>query len=282
MDNIFTVTPMSQRVSLEPGEVYAGSVTIVNPTDATSDFIYSATVAPYGVVGNDYNADFISTGDRVQMANWITISEPAGKIKPGESKEIKFQIKVPDSAPAGGQYAAIMLSSNNEVGANDGALIQNVFEMASLIYANVAGETVREGEILENNVPGFVVTTPIVTSAFLNNTGNVHEDATFVLTASDFFTGRVILPSEENEGRYSEIIMPETERYTTRVISDLPAVGVVKVSQTINYNGQTSVVEKNVIICPIWLIILVLLILAALVTVVIRLVLRHYHKKHLV
>lgn len=282
MDNIFTVTPMSQRISLEPGEVYTGSVTVVNPADSTSIFKYSATVAPYGVVGSDYNADFISTGDRVQIVDWITISEPSGEIKPGDAKEVEFQIKVPNSAPAGGQYAAIMLSSNNEADVNDGVLVQNVFEIASLIYANVAGETVHEGEILENNVPGFVVTTPIVTSALLNNTGNVHEDATFVLAVSDFFTGKVILPSEENEGRYAEIIMPETERYTTRVISDLPAVGVVKVSQTINYNGQTSVVEKNVIICPVWLIILVLLILAALVTVVIRLVLRHYHKKHLV
>ena len=277
--NAFTLMPMNQKISLKPGEVYEGSIKVINPSYSVNDFNYKAEVTPYGVIGEDYTADLLSESDRTQIAKWIKIENPTGTIKPNESEEIKFTITVPENVPAGGQYATIAVSSNEDASNSEGVAVQNVFEMASIIYADVAGETVHEGEILENNVPGFVFTHPVTISALLNNNGNVHETATFTITVSDFFTGRVILPTEENSGTYSEIIMPETTRYTEREVSDLPSLGVIKINQTINYNGQTSTVEKNVIICPIWFLILVILTLAAIITAIVMLVKKHRRKK---
>ncbi len=282
MDNMFTVTPMSQRFSLDPGETYTGSITVVNPVDSTEDFSYKATIVPYGVVGENYDADLTTVSNRTQIVDWIKISNPTGIIKPNGTVKVEFTITVPESAPAGGQYAAITISSNDDGNEGSGVAVKNVFEMASLVYGEVTGDTVHEGEILENNVPGFSLITPITVSALINNNGNVHEDATFVIAVSNFFTGEVILPTEENEGRYSEIIMPETERYVSREISNLPIVGVVKVNQTIYYNGTSSVVEKDVMICPIWFLLLVAVTLAALITVIVRIVLRNKNKKSLV
>lgn len=282
MDNMFMVTPMSQRISLDPGETYTGFITIINPADATEDFNYKVTVAPYGVSGKNYDADFITTSNRTQIANWITIADPTGEIAPNGTKKIEFTITVPENASSGGQYASIMVSSNDETGSKNEVAVKNVFEMASLIYADVAGETVHEGEILENNVPGFSTVVPLNVSALLSNSGNVHEDATFVLTVSNFFTGEVILPTSENEGRYSEIIMPESEKYVSREINNLPLVGVVKVDQTIYYNGEKSIVEQNVLICPIWFMLLVLFTIGALITIIVKIVVRAKRKKYLV
>ena len=278
-NNAFTLMPMSQKISLKPGEVYEGSVKVINPSYATEDFEYKAEVTPYGVIGEDYTADLLSESDRTTISKWIKIQEPTGTIKPNESKEVKFTITVPENVPAGGQYATIAISSNKKASDSEGVSVQNVFEMASIIYADIAGETIHEGEILENNVPGFVLTTPVTISALLNNNGNIHEVATFTVTVSDVFTGNVILPTDENAGVYSEYIMPETTRYTEREVSDLPALGLIKINQTINYNGQVSTVEKNVFICPIWFLILMILTVAAIITSIIMLVKKHRRKK---
>ena len=276
--NAFTIMPMNQKISLNPGEVYEGYITIINPSYATEDFAYKAEVTPYSVADEEYTADLLSESDRTAISKWITIEEPTGSVKPNESKEIKFTIKVPQNVPAGGQYGTIAVSSNQDSSNANGVSVQNVFEIASIIYADVAGETVHDGEILENNVPSFVLNNPVKITAMLTNKGNVHETAIFTITVSDVFTGRVILPTEENTGRYSEVIMPETTRYAEREVSDLPALGVVKVTQTIDYNGQTSTTEKQIIICPVWFMALVLLTLASIIAAVVIIVKKRHRK----
>lgn len=275
----FTVLPMSQRFDLEPGKVYNGKVVVVNPAGATEDFTYKASVTPYGVVDSDYTADLTTKYNRSMITDWIKIAEPTGKVSPNSSKEIEFTITVPDDAPAGGQYATIAISANYDEQPGSNMTIRNVFEMASVIYSNVAGQTVRDGEIIENNVPGFSAITPITVGAVITNNGNVHNDASFIIEVSDIFSGRVILPTEDDSGRYNEVIMPETTKNVTRTISNLPSIGVVKVSQKIYYNGDVSIVEKNVIICPIWFMFLVFLTMASIVAAIVAIVKKHKKKK---
>ena len=278
-NNYFTVLPMSQRFSLEPGKTYTGSLSIVNPADATEDFLYSISVSPYGVMGEDYTADLVTVTNRSEIVKWIKISEPKGSVKPNETKKVEFTITVPENAAAGGQYAAIAVSSNESSNASEGVAVNNVFELASLVYATVAGKTEHKGEILENNVPGFVVSAPITLSAMISNEGNVHEDATFVISVSNAFTGQVILPTEDNEGHYNELIMPETTRDVTREVNDLPALGIMKVNQTIYYQGDVNTVEKNVIICPIWFLFLIAFTIIAIIGTIVRLVIKHKRKE---
>lgn len=283
--NMFTVLPMSQRFNLEPGKTYEGEITVVNPVDAKSDFKYKAEVAPYGVKQNEdnprseYEIDLTTDSKYTSMSKWIKIKEPTGSVKPNESKKVEFTITVPENVPAGGQYAAITISSDMESAAGEGVAVQNVFEMASIIYGLVNGETKHDGEILENNVPGFVVSTPIALSALISNNGNIHEDATVVISVKDFFSGRVILPTEEDEGQYTELIMPETTRFIERQVSNLPMLGVVHINQSIYYQGTVKTEEKDVIICPIWFMALVVVTLAAIVTTIVMTVKRHRKKR---
>ena len=280
-NNIFTIMPMSQRFTLEPGKTYTGSITVVNPADATSDFHYKVSVTPYGVIGENYEADLATTTTRTEITKWIKIAEPTGTVAPNGTKKVEFTITVPENAPAGGQYATIAVGSNDQASASSGVAVRNVFEMASIIYGQVTGETIHKGEILENNIPGFSAVAPLTLTALINNEGNIHESATFVITVSNFFTGEVILPTEENDGNYSELIMPETERFISREINNLPTVGAVKISQTIYYQGASSVNEKVVILCPIWFLILVILTFLAIVATIVGIVVRHHKRKRL-
>ncbi len=280
-NNIFTIMPMSQRFTLEPGKTYTGYITVVNPADATSDFNYKVSITPYGVVGTEYEADLVTTTNHTEITKWIKIPEPTGKVAPNGTKKVEFTITVPENAAAGGQYATISVGSNNAASQSSGVAVQNVFEMASIIYGEVTGETVRKGEILENNIPGFSAVSPLTVSALISNEGNIHENATFIIKVSNFFTGDVILPTEDNDGEYSELIMPESERYITREINNLPVLGAVKINQTIYYRGSSSTEEKVVILCPIWFLILAIFVFLGIIAVIVSLVMKHHKRKQL-
>ena len=73
--------------------------------------------------------------------------------------------------------------------------------------------------------------------------------------------------------------MPDSERYVSREISNLPMVGAVKVSQTIYYNGGSSTMEREIVICPIWFMVLMGVTVAALIALVIRIVHKHRKKR---
>ncbi|MBR0467427.1 hypothetical protein IJJ53_00715 [Candidatus Saccharibacteria bacterium] len=272
MESSLIVAPMNQNFELEPGKTYTGKITVANSSDATSDLPYKVSVAPYSVLGEKYEADLTTMSNRSMLVDWITIENAKGNLKPNESAEVNFTITVPETAPAGGQYASILITEDTETAASQGLALSSVFEMASLVYADVAGETVREGEILENNIPSFVTATPVKVDALIWNNGNVHEKATLVLEAKNLITGETILPSEQVTGRYNETIMPETTRRTEYDIMDLPAVGVVRISQTIYYNGETSVETQDVVILPVWfmglIVILVGVIIGGIVAIV--------------
>lgn len=261
MEDAFTVWPMNQEFSLEPGQEYTGSIFVTNPSDATSDFVYRVSVAPYSVIGEEYDADFMTPSNMSMMVDWITVDKPSGVLKPNETTEVTFTIKVPEDVPAGGQYASIMVTEGGNAEGEEGVSISSVFEVASLIYANVAGETRNEGEILENNIVGFTTDNSIRLDALVNNTGNTHLSVTTVVEVANAITGEVILPTEQDVGRYGELILPGTTRRMTHEVTDLPVVGVVKVAQTVYYNGVKSSEVKDVIICPIWFMVIVVAII---------------------
>lgn len=277
--NMFTVMPMNQRFLLEPGQTYEGSVTVVNPADAKTDFSYKVEVTPYSVLGAEYAADLATMTNQSKIVDWITLDRDKGTIAPNGFEKINFTITVPEDAAGGGQYATIAVSSDMENETEGSVAVNNIFEMASIIYGQVSGEINHVGAIQENHIPAYAATSPITVTAKLTNEGNVHEDATIVLKATNFFTGEVILPTEGNEARYTELVMPGTDRYVQREIDNLPFLGVVHVEQTVYYMGTSSVEMVNVVICPIWFLLLVILTFCAIVFAIVRIIIRHRKKK---
>lgn len=278
-DHAFTLMPMSQEISLDPGTTYEGHITITNPADSSSDFSYKVSVNPYSVNGEEYNIDLLTQYNRSIITEWVTVKEPTGTLKPNESKQINYTIKVPKNAPAGGQYAALTVAEDGTAQSGDGVTVSSILEMASIIYAKVAGETTTDAKILENNIPSFVTSAPVTLSALISNNGNVHQSAEFTISISDNFTGQVILPNDESTGRYNEIVMPETTYRSERILNDLPSVGVVKVKQTIRIGGEVSVAEQDIVICPIWFMALIALTVCAFIAVIVAIVHKHRKRK---
>lgn len=279
--DMFLITPMTQKIALEPGQVYDGSVRVANPADSTRDFTFTSGVSPYTVIDDEYTASLSERNNRTMIADWITIEDPSGTLEPNETKDIHFTITVPENAPSGAQYAAIVISQDETTKEQSGIKVDNVFEIASIIYAEVAGETIRDGNIIENTLPSFTTTLPITATAKLDNHGNVHNEATIIISAKNNLTGEVYLPTDTNEGRYSELILPDTTKNISRDIEDLPGLGIVHVEQTIYYNGFVSTESRDIVICPIWFMALIALTILLFIAIIVRLIIRHRRKPSL-
>ena len=264
------VSPTYQNIILVPGEVYRGSITVSNPDSSKRDLYYSASVGSFqqvneGTSSDDYgNVDTSKVTAYNQIMDWITFDKKNGVISPNNKDTFTFTINVPKDAPAGGQYATILFTNDSNKYETDGTGVgvQNIFQFASIIYAEVAGTTRQEGAILENNVPSFLLNGNLEATARVKNNGNVHTDASFILQIWPLFSDEEICTNEENAT--TSLIMPETERYHTETCN-LPPIGLFRAKQTVKIFGEESIVEKTVIVCPLWLIFVILFVVIALI-----------------
>ena len=257
MANQFSVSPMVSQIDLKAGETYDGVITVSNPADATEDFYFKVSISPYSVAGSNYTPDFVTISDWSRIVEWIKAKPATGVLKPNETAKIEYTITVPADAPAGGQYAMIGISSNPPANSEEAGVVQNVFEMASLIYAKVDGETKHEGKILENSVPGFVCDGVPKTKVSVSNTGNVHETATTNLVVKNILSGQEIFPTEGSDGNFDSLIMPETTRDIVKNLDMVQAIGVYEVKQTVSYLGEVKDISTIMVVCPLWFIILI-------------------------
>ena len=251
--NTFTISPMSQFVSLTPGQTYSGSIKVVNPSGSTTDLEFSARVTPYSVIGQEYQADLATVSNFSQIVDWVQLDTPTGTIAPNSTAEIPFTITVPADAPAGGQYATIVVSQSSAVDNS----ISSIVGMASIIYADVAGETTHSGEVLDTSMPGFSFVTPVSIATTITNTGNVHETANVKLSVVNNITGERIFPKSDQPDTFSEVIMPSSARLLVRQLEGLPALGAVQVTQTVTYNGTDTTFSGVLVLCPVWFLALI-------------------------
>lgn len=268
--NTMIVSPPNQKIMLVPGETYRNAITVFNASDSTGNLKYSVFIGSYSESKgenskDDYgNVDVVTEGRYNQIKNWITVDKRSGDIAPNTEDVITYTIEVPEDAPAGGQYATIIVRDDTgKDNTEDGnIMIQSSFQIASIIYAKVAGETREEGAISENSIPSFLLNGPLQATSMVKNDGNVHTDAEYILQVWPLIGDEEICTNEEKPE--TSLILPETERYHTQTC-DLPSIGIFRAKQTVKIFGETSIVERTIIICPLWLLFIIMFVVFAIV-----------------
>lgn len=253
-----TVSPMYQFKVLTPGSVEPGSFVISNPVSNTEPVAYDLSIRAFSY--DDEKGEVLEESEgHAEIVDWITIEgEHNGTLAPNEHREVAFTINVPENAPTGGQYAAIIVHA----GAGQvGPIVENI-EVAHLIYAEVSGETVHDGKINSVNVPSFLFSGNITGSSTIYNNGNSHSYATHILKVYPLFGGEEFYTNEEDP--QTNLIMPGATRYTSIAWNETPSIGIFRVVYTIDYEGKNMEVSKVVIVCPLWLLIIIALLVIVL------------------
>ncbi|MBR3180078.1 hypothetical protein IKF57_00895 [Candidatus Saccharibacteria bacterium] len=265
------VSPPRQKLILTPGETYHGAVEVFSSNESKNELKYSASIGSFSENGGDNGKDDYGTVDHISRSNynqimdWIKLEKTSGTAAPNETDILRYTINVPEDAPAGGQYATIII--RDDTGDNDGddgnMVIQNAIQFGMIIYAEVAGETREVGSVIENNVPVISFNSPLVVSSMVENSGNVHTDAKYTLQIYPLFSDEEVYSNEEEP--MTSLILPESERYNTQSWNEAPAIGIFKVRQTVEIFGNVSTVEKIVIICPLWLLFIIIVVIVAII-----------------
>jgi hypothetical protein len=258
-----TLSPGNYKVTMQPGTKYQASFKLTNTGEKTLNYRVYAT--PYSIPNTDddasdgySNPSLDVANEYTKMSEWIKIDESGdGTLEPLEATDINYTISVPEDAAPGGQYAAIAVEQiNNQEVAEGQAGYKSVIRSGMVIYGVVAGQADNSGSISQSNISTFFFNPPISASSLVENTGNVHSDAEYILQVFPLLSDEEVYTNEEDPETH--IVLPGTRRFVTQSWDGAPSLGIFKVKQTVKFAGNESVTEKIVIICPMWLVFLVI------------------------
>lgn len=256
-DVIMLFSPVSQTISMDAGQEKTGKITITNAGEVAFDFV--ASVAPFQVSNETYDLDLHTNNVYTQLYSWITIPQAEYHLEPQEAVNVEFNISVPEGAPAGGQYAAIIATVKDVY--NEGATVQVTPQVAALLYGRVNGPDMNpQGEIAEQTIPNFLLDGPLNISETVYNTGNVDFKVYHSVTIEDFFSGQELLNKESKDSAgntiasQTAVLLPGTSYRQTITWENTPQIGVVRVKQTVKYLEDEFNYEQVVVFCPLWLI----------------------------
>jgi len=278
------VTPNRLRFDgiLEPGNIYTTSFRAINI--GGKPLTFNLTIEPYGVRSENYDPVYSEPTNRTKITDWITILgdteftlEPqAGRHRCDDcSVEIIVRVNVPANAVGGSQYAAIM--ANIIPTEPSTSSISALARIALALHATInGGDLEYSGTLLDRRISAFSFKPVIRTSSSVKNDGNADFVASYHLLIKSFFGDRTAYDKTEDK-----IIYPDTIRFSEQNWDEAPALGIFNVTQEITYineNGEqvTDTFRRVTIICPLWLIAILIAILTVLT---IAIIFRKQHHK---
>ena len=258
------ISPVRASIELDPGQSYSDSFRVSNVGIETFEF--KVYVTPFQVSDDSGTPNFNDSSKYTQIEDWIETDIKTGKIAPGESQIINYTVNVPVGAAGGGQYAAIMIEADNEIDDKNSVQIGEITRIGYIIYAQVNGEINECVKVVNNNINGFMFEPPISATSLIENCGNIHLNAEYIMKVTPLFSDTVIYTNEEDPETHT--VMPEARRYNTTSWTKeqgAPMMGIYNVEQTVKIGKETSTIKKLVFIFPLWLIIIFILLIAAIV-----------------
>jgi hypothetical protein len=171
-----SVTPPFSQMVVEPGDVFKSYVKIIN----TNIFPLTVYATPVNFASADENGtpSFIplvgETPEKSTLASWITVAKEPLEVLPESSAQLEYTITVPENAPPGGHFAAILIGTKPPEGSkNDSVKTSQV--VSSLFMVRVTGDVKEEGQIREFSIDDALVSSPEATfSLRFLNAGNVY------------------------------------------------------------------------------------------------------------
>lgn len=248
-----TLSPSSRTIKQDAGGSVSGVMKIINDGDTAYDF--SVYARPYSVNSETYDPNFTVVKANADLYKWVQFEKTRYSIEPGQTVEVGYTINIPQGAAPGGHYGILFAETQERELGTTGVARQK--RVGMVVYATVNGEYKTSGAFKEFILPFWQTNSPMISSARVENTGNIDFRADVSTTAKDIF-GRT---------KYSytgdPIVLPETTRLAEMKWENAPNFGIFKVDQSVEFLDQKYQNSGYVLIAPRWAPVVLIVITAA-------------------
>ena len=269
-------------LSLKPGQSYEGVYSIYN--EGRHDISVVVGISPFSYSADYKNIDLIRGSSYNQIQEWVEIDQGPISLKSGEIKTMPFKIDVPEDIRGGGQYFAFINRINPGSEPDEqGGTINGVKQIGLTVGTRINAEGLDAcGKIIDQQISFWQPTAPLVTTATIENCGNIDFTAYGRLKIENaLFGGGVIY--ETPAGKDIAIQVFPNGESTTREKEinweEAPALGLFNVTQTISIGDKTETLVKTVLMLPFWVIlVMIIVIVIIVVAIVLERKVRNKHK----
>ncbi|MDO5480751.1 MAG: hypothetical protein Q4F60_00160 [Candidatus Saccharibacteria bacterium] len=244
--------PKTQLGELTPGKTYSDKFIVQNVGGGR--FNYKVYTTPYYVTGDDYSPVYNLESNYSKIKDWFTFDKTEGTLDPQEEETVSYTVTVPNDAPLSGQYAAIMVETGD--GNEENATIKTISRVGIIVLSHVGGETKGCTKVLSNSIQTFMFEPPINASSLIENCGNVDSQVSYTMKVTPLFSNEPIYDTTDSPK--TRDTFPETKLYNTQKWDESPSIGIFWVEQAITFGAEPSVVKQLVVICPMWLLFLII------------------------
>lgn len=262
------ISPVANAINIKAGQSQNYQFTLENMSQ--KDYRFKLYTAPYNVINEDYDADFVSETNYNQITRWVTfeddsgsfVKDPVYRIKAGEKRSIIYRVSVPNDIPSGGQYCVIFAESiddENFSSSGTSAGIGSVSRVSLILLGHGDGETRDTAEITDFSLTGMFTAKDIDAMAKVKNSGNTDFLAVYELSVKSIF-GTPIYSSSDNF-----IVLPETQRKFSTSWAEAPLFGIFNVTFTVDAIDQTRTESHIILILPAFVVVIALLLLTSII-----------------
>ncbi len=103
-----SVNPAIHDLAIDPGQSETRTITIVN--DERVAQTYALTIQKFIPKGEYGQQEFLPMSDTSGLPEWMFVDKPEITLQPGQTGTVQVAVRVPQSAPGGGHYAALFFS----------------------------------------------------------------------------------------------------------------------------------------------------------------------------
>jgi len=172
-----SVSPTLFEMTANPGQEWTSTVRVINGNPYNLN-IY-VDVVNFQAQGESGQAKFLpvfteETGGQT-LAEWFRMETLEVTVPAEQTIEVPFKIQVPDDAPPGGHYAAILIGTKSLETSAGQTAVETSQVVTSLVFLRVTGEIIEDGIIREfRSVKKLAERPEMDFELRFQNRGNVH------------------------------------------------------------------------------------------------------------
>lgn len=172
-----SVSPTIFEMTADPRQDWQSSLRVINANPF--ELRVYTEVQNFKPLGEGGASEFIPIVDDPEgpstFAEWIEVPSEAIVIPPEQTVQIPIKISLPDNAPPGGHYAAILVGTRPPESNTDQSRVETSQVVSSLLFLRVAGDINEQGNIRSFRTTNKLLDKPQAQFELrFENKGNVH------------------------------------------------------------------------------------------------------------